>query len=102
MTVEILHIDGCPSWQSAVTRTREALDALGRADIPVLTRLLRDPEEAAETSFAGSPTINVDGVDVFPSDGRTNALACRIYATPRGLSGTPTTDQISNALSALV
>lgn len=98
MTVEILHIDECPSWQSAEARTREALDALGRADIPVTTRLLRTPEEAVGTPFAGSPTITLGGIDIFPSDGRTGDLACRVYATPHGLKGTPTTEQITDAL----
>jgi hypothetical protein len=98
MNVEILHIDECPSWERAEARTREALTALGRTDILVTTRLLRTPEEAAGTPFAGSPTITIDGVDVFPSDGRTSDLACRVYATPDGLKGTPTTEQITDAL----
>jgi hypothetical protein len=98
MNVEILHIDECPSWESAEVRTREALAALGRTDVLVTTRLLRTPEEAAATSFAGSPTITIDGVDVFPTGGRTGDLACRVYATPDGLRGTPTIEQITNAL----
>ena len=98
MIVEILHIDECPSWESAEARTREALKALGRTDVLVATRLLRTPEEAAETPFAGSPTITINGVDIFPSDGRTSDLACRVYATPHGLKGTPTTEQITDAL----
>lgn len=98
MTVDILHIDECPSWEIAADRTREALNTFGRADIPVTTRVLRTPEEAAETPFAGSPTITLNGVDIFPSDGRTGDLACRVYATPNGLKGTPTLDQIADAL----
>lgn len=98
MTVEILHIDECPSWESAEAHTRDALGALGRADIPVTTRLLRTPEDAAGTPFAGSPTITFNGVDIFPSDGRTGDLACRVYATPHGLKGTPTLEQITDAL----
>lgn len=98
MNVEILHIDACPSWESAETRTREALAALGRTDILVTTRLLSTPEDAAATAFAGSPTITIDGVDIFPSDGRTGELACRVYPTPHGLKGTPTLEQITDAL----
>lgn len=98
MTVEILHIDECPSWKSAETLTREALATLGRTDVLVTTRLLTTPEEAAQTPFAGSPTITINGADVFPSDGRTSDLACRVYATPHGLKGTPTTEQITAAL----
>lgn len=100
MTVEILHIDECPSWASAQARTRQALDALERSDIPVTTRRLRTPAEAADTAFAGSPTITLNGVDIFPSDGRTADLACRVYPTPDGLRGAPTTEQITAALRA--
>lgn len=98
MTIEILHISECPSWESAVTRTKEALATLGRTDDRVVARLLRTPDEAATTAFAGSPTITINGVDIFPSDGRTSDLACRVYATPLGLKGTPTTEQITEAL----
>lgn len=98
MTIEILHIAECPSWESAEARTREALEALGRTDVLVTTRLLRTPEEAAETPFAGSPTIVINGNDIFPSEGRTSDLACRVYATPHGLKGSPTAEQVADAL----
>ncbi len=78
MNVEILHIDDCPSWEVAVARTRGALDRLGREDVSVIARALHTP-------------------DFFPSDGQTNDLACRVYVTPEGLKGTPTTDQIVEA-----
>lgn len=98
MDIEVLHIDGCPSAETAVVRIREALASLGR-DATVSTRLLRTPQEAAGAVFAGSPTILVDGEDSFPSDGRIDRLACRVYAGPEGLGGAPTTAQIAAALS---
>ena len=52
-----------------------------------------------ETVFAGSPTIVVDGQDLFPSEGQTNDLACRIYFTPQGLAGLPTLAQLTEALA---
>lgn len=98
MEIEVLHIDECPSWAVAEERVREALEGLGLSDASVKTRLLRTPDEAATTAFAGSPTITLDGVDIFPSDGRTADLACRVYLTERGLAGMPTTDQIIDAI----
>lgn len=99
MKVEILRIDACPSWVDAGARTREALDAAGLGDVDIEFRLVRTPGDAARVGFAGSPTILLDGVDLFPGE-RTTELACRIYATPAGLSGAPTTDQLMEAIVA--
>lgn len=94
MKIEVLHIVECPNWEQAVDRVREALTRLGDASTPVTSRLLRSPEEAAVVPFAGSPTITLDGEDLFPTEGRTSDLACRIYLTPDGLAGMPTIDQL--------
>lgn len=102
MSIEILHIDECPSWETAESRTRDALKSLGRPDISVTTRVLRAPEDAVETTFAGSPTITLHGIDLFPTDGRANDLACRVYATPTGLKGSPEIEQIIDALRSQI
>lgn len=98
MDVEVLHIDDCPNWQEAGRRTQAALAATGHAEQAVRYRLLSTSNDAAETTFAGSPTITLDGTDLFPTDGRTNDLACRVYPTPTGLAGLPTIEQIIAAL----
>ncbi|KRC61324.1 hypothetical protein ASE14_10535 [Agromyces sp. Root81] len=101
MHVEILHIDDCPNTAKAGAAARAALDAAGLAEVAVEFVLLTTPEAARETPFAGSPTIAVDGRDLFPSDGATDSLACRVYPTPTGLAGAPTVEQIAEALTAL-
>lgn len=97
MKVELLHIDECPNWQEAGALTRQALDACGFLDVSVTFVLIRTEREAMDAGFAGSPTIVVDGEDLFPSEGRTVDLACRIYLTERGLAGTPTLTQLEQA-----
>jgi hypothetical protein len=94
MDLEILHIDECPNWEQAGDRLRQALTSTGHGDVPIDFRLIRFPEDAEGTAFAGSPTITLDGVDLFPSDSRTNDLACRVYFTPSGLAGLPTVEQL--------
>ena len=79
MEIEILHIDDCPNWQEAGARVRQALQELGAPEVPVTFTLLSTVEEAAARPFAGSPTVLIDGVDAFPSDGATADLACRVY-----------------------
>ena len=50
--------------------------------------------------FHGSPSILVDGVDVFAEPGAGVGLSCRIYRTPEGLAGAPTLDQLRAKLDA--
>jgi hypothetical protein len=75
-----------------------ALEATGHADVLIGYRPISTSHEAKMTGFAGSPTITVDGVDLFPSAGQTEVLACRIYPTPAGLARLPTVEQIWDAL----
>lgn len=98
MRIELLHIDECPNTGIARARLEAALAALGHHSIPVNMRLLAAPSDMAGTGFAGSPTITVNGADIFPSGAPASDLACRVYATPAGLAGAPTVDQITAAL----
>lgn len=98
MRVEILHIADCPGWRTAAEELRAALDATGHADVEVELILIEDSQQAAGLPFAGSPTIVVNGDDLFPTGDRSTALACRIYATPAGLRGRPERSQIEEAL----
>ncbi|MEO7015124.1 MAG: thioredoxin family protein [Leifsonia sp.] len=99
MRVEILHIDDCPNWQEAGRRTQEALIRTGHGE-HVSYCLLATAEQASAAAFAGSPTITVDGADLFPSEGQTGDLACRIYFTSDGIAGLPELDQIVESIRA--
>jgi hypothetical protein len=98
MRVEILHIDECPNWLEAGTRVESALTELGRVDVEATYRLLTDSVQAAAVPFAGSPTILLDGVDAFPSDGRTSDLSCRVYRIDTGFAGVPSVVQLVEAI----
>jgi hypothetical protein len=100
MDIEVLHIDDCPNWEETGRRLREALDSTGHAEETIGFRMLRTPADVSGTAFAGSPTVTLDGVDLIPSPGATNDLACRVYATPTGLAGSPTVDQLIAAIRA--
>jgi hypothetical protein len=51
--------------------------------------------EAERRNFIGSPTVCVDGVDLFPEPGRTPSVACRFYA---GGAGGPDLRELRRAL----
>ena len=98
MRIEVLHIDDCQNWEQAGERVTIALARLGDTRTAVEFRLLSTKEETAAVPFAGSPTITLDGEDLFPGADRIVDLACRIYATPDGLAGLPTVQQLVEAI----
>ncbi len=98
MKLQVLGIEGCPNTNDAAAAARHALDSIGRNDVAVETVLITSADHAARVGFAGSPTFAIDGADLFPSDGNTTELACRVYITEQGMAGAPTQTQIAAAL----
>ncbi len=98
MRIEVLHIDDCQNWEEAGERVTIALARMGDTTTAVEFRLLSTQEETAAVPFAGSPTIMLDGEDLFPGAERVVDLACRIYFTPQGLAGVPTVEQLVEAI----
>jgi len=56
-------------------------------------------EQAERIGFRGSPSVLVDGRDLFAQTGTDFGLMCRVYSTPEGLRGSPTTEQLVAALA---
>ena len=76
---------------------REQLRTLG---VPFVEREIVDEADAERSRFPGSPTVLVDGVDLFPSD-EPPSLTCRIYVLPDGrISPVPSLDELRAALIA--
>jgi len=63
-----------------------------------LVRVVTD-DEAQVLRFPGSPTVRVDGRDLFPGPVGVG-LACRVYRTPDGPAGSPTVDQLVDAMAS--
>jgi hypothetical protein len=96
MKVEVLYLEGCPHWRTAADRL-VALQAEMGYDLEY--RLVATPEEAEMLGFRGSPTIRIDGVDRFSSDGAPIGFTCRVYQTPEGPTGSPTVEQLRTVMS---
>ena len=96
--VELLYLDGCPNWTATAQRVREALRALGQDGSALRLRRVESAEQAEREGFRGSPTVLVDGHDPFADGAAAGGLTCRVFATPDGLSGAPTVDQLVQAL----
>jgi hypothetical protein len=99
MKVEILYFDGCPTYRTAQETLRRVL-AREEVEADVSLVAVNTDEEARSLAFPGSPTIRVDGEDLFPLPDRTEyALGCRMYATAEGLAGSPTAIMLRAALA---
>jgi hypothetical protein len=80
-----------------------ALDRLRRADVSISGVPVQTADEALAARFAGSPTILIDGRDLFPTSTEwAGGLACRLYRTPAGFAGVPRAVDIMSALSERV
>jgi hypothetical protein len=94
VAVELLFWEGCPSHPEALADLRAALD--GRAEVVV--REVTSEEQAIAEDFPGSPTIRVDGEDLFPTS-EAPSLTCRIYRLADGrFSPTPDPEALRAAL----
>ncbi len=98
MKVSLLYFDGCPNWNVADQRLREALANVGQSDADVECRRVSTPEEVKAAQFRGSPTVLVNGRDPFLDRESPVGLSCRIYHTPDGLAGSPTVEQLVEIL----
>lgn len=98
MEIQILHVPDCPNLALARARLEKALEHCGTA--PSLQEMaVNTADEAGRVGMRGSPTILVDGRDPFDtSDG--TSLSCRLYATPAGIDGAPSVDQLVAVLSS--
>ena len=52
--VQVVHIDECPNSAAAVERVRSTLDAIGLADVPVESVLVRTTDEAESRDVLGA------------------------------------------------
>ncbi len=96
MKIELLYFDGCPSWEAALANLKMVTGA--SQDIQLIR--VETPEQAEAEQFSGSPTIRVDGRDLFPTEEENFSLACRLYQTPDGIAGVPTRGMIRSALKS--
>ncbi|MSR29347.1 MAG: hypothetical protein EXS03_07230 [Phycisphaerales bacterium] len=85
MIIRILYFDGCPNFAPSVAMANR-LVLEHRLD-GVIEAVAVEPGDLASQRFLGSPTIQIDGVDIDPTaaDRTDYSMSCRLYLTPDGL-----------------
>src|SRR5438132_14055571 len=95
--ITLVHVENCPNLPVARQRLADALGSLDMAAV-VDERLVLTRREAEAAGFRGSPTILIDGQDLFPAAAEPQGLSCRLYPTDQGPQGAPTVDGLIEAL----
>jgi peroxiredoxin len=100
--VELLWWEGCPSHGDAERLLEETLAQLGKGDVHVVRREVRTRSDAQRLAFPGSPTFQVGGRDLFPTDASA-VLTCRVYERADGRLGPlPDAADLADRLQALL
>ncbi|MBE7698692.1 hypothetical protein H9623_00020 [Oerskovia sp. Sa1BUA8] len=97
-TLTVLLVPDCPHAAHALDLAQQALVAIG-LNATIETLEINDQAQADRLQFAGSPSFHLDGTDLFPTNSPP-AIACRVYPTTAGLSGTPDLRDLTDALNA--
>ncbi len=98
MQVSVLYFAGCPNWQETGRRVRAALEQTGYPGTTVMFVPVQSTAEAGAVGLRGSPTITVDGEDLFPAGLPPVGLSCRLYPTTNGPAGVPDLTDLIAAL----
>lgn len=98
MRIELLYFDDCASYQEARATLEQIL---AEESITAQIEMVRvvDDDDAQAKQFVGSPTLRVNGADLFPEQlSGAFAIQCRVYRTPEGFKGIPTKELLRTAL----
>lgn len=99
MNIRVLAFEGCPNDQPTITLIEEVLRENGIG--ARIERVEVTPETAKELRFLGSPTVQIDGVDIDLSARNRSGfgMSCRTYP---GTGGVPPRRMIEEAIKEAV
>jgi len=98
--IQFLTIEGCPNSQTAWKNLQQSLDILQIEIVPERI-LIHDDLEAEHYSFQGSPSIKVDGIDLWEQKRDEYHMGYRAYFAQEELIGCPTIDMLVERLRVL-
>lgn len=102
MKVEFLYWNECPSHEEALHRLRDALQAR-KISAPIRLIEVTTERQAMALAFPGSPTMRIDGRDLFPVTQGPSGLTCRVYQTDDGrITPLPSPEMIARALDGRI
>jgi hypothetical protein len=101
LEIDILYTADCTDWEITGQLVQQAIDEL-KLEVEIRYSLIENDRQALQAYFIGSPTVRVNGSDLFPVQGATAGLRLRSYLTDEGITGHPTYQMIRDALAVYV
>ena len=98
MKINLLYFEGCPSWKKGLANLQSALEVEGLKAEICLIRISND-EDAKRLKFLGSPSFQVNGIDLWFEKRNRYNLSCRVYPTSEGMKGMPTVEMLREKLN---
>ena len=75
------YFEGCPNAQSTLMHLRQVMNELNIPVDKLRMQKVSGPEEAEKLKFQGSPTILINGVDIYSMKIPSNfSYSCRFYS----------------------
>ena len=100
MKIQFLYFEDCPNSKPAYQNLSLALQEL-KWKPEVEKVVIQDDLQAEHYTFQGSPSIKLNGVDLWEETRAEYHMGCRVYQTPTGLAGSPTVEMLVNRLREL-
>ena len=98
MKVQFLYFIGCPNAEPTLKLLKEAIREEA-PDAELESREVNSEEDAGRYGFLGSPTIQINGLDIEKKRRKDSPYyGCRIYRTEQGSSGVPPKGMIVDAV----
>jgi len=86
--IEFQYFVGCPSAKTSLQNLVDVQHILNIDPNEISIMQLPDPESAEKNNFQGSPTILIDGVDIYTGSKPSGFnYSCRVYSFNGILSG---------------
>ena len=78
--IEFQYFDGCPNSTVTLKNLQDLLSTEGIGDYELEIVEVPSPELAQELNFQGSPTVLIDGVDIYTEQTpKSFSYSCRIF-----------------------
>ena len=86
--IEFQYFQGCPNAEGTLQNLREVVSELHISETSLKMTEVPGPELAERLNFQGSPTILLNGKDIYTGETPANfSYACRIYEFDRNHTG---------------
>jgi hypothetical protein len=95
--IQFLYMESCTNTEPVWNDLLDCLIKLG-VDIKPERIMIHDDLEADHYSFQGSPSIKVDGLDLWQENQNEFHMGFRSYSTPDGLRDRPSLEMLTDQL----